>query len=83
MEGLDNVDVADGSGGWLRHRYRHTVIDEGRSRWPAHWKMLRALLGDETYDDLDGSSETPAGYRSVLRGASPSSAPSHLRIPDG
>ncbi|CAL9373466.1 UvrD-helicase domain-containing protein [Streptomyces sp. P9-1] len=125
--GLDNVHVADGSGGWLRYRYRHIVIDEAQDLRPAHWKMLRAMtapdrndlflvgdthqriyknqvtlgslginirgrssklslsyrttrqilrsalnvLGDETYDDLDGSSETLAGYRSVLSGAVP------------
>ncbi|MGQ5229434.1 UvrD-helicase domain-containing protein [Streptomyces sp. yara] len=125
--GLDNVHVADGSGGWLRYRYRHIVIDEAQDLRPAHWKMLRAMtapdrndlflvgdthqriyknqvtlgslginirgrssklslsyrttrqilrsalnvLGDEAYDDLDGSSETLAGYRSVLSGAVP------------
>ncbi|MEU0914513.1 UvrD-helicase domain-containing protein [Streptomyces althioticus] len=125
--GLDNIHVADGSGGWLRYRYRHIVIDEAQDLRPAHWKMLRAMtapdrndlflvgdthqriyknqvtlgslginirgrssklslsyrttrqilrsalnvLGDETYDDLDGSSETLAGYRSVLSGAVP------------
>ncbi|WP_326590705.1 UvrD-helicase domain-containing protein [Streptomyces brevispora] len=29
------------------------------------------VLGEETYDDLDGSSETLAGYRSVLSGGTP------------
>ncbi|MFD8805082.1 UvrD-helicase domain-containing protein [Streptomyces sp. NPDC059597] len=125
--GLDNIHVADGSGGWLRYRYRHIVVDEAQDLRPAHWKMLRAMaapdrndlflvgdthqriyknqvtlgslginirgrssklslsyrttrqilrsalnvLGEETYDDLDGSSETLAGYRSVLSGAVP------------
>ncbi|MGW4436087.1 UvrD-helicase domain-containing protein [Streptomyces sp. NPDC004596] len=125
--GLDNIHVADGSGGWLRYRYRYIVVDEAQDLRPAHWKMLRAMtapdrndlflvgdthqriyknqvtlgslginirgrssklslsyrttrqilrsalnvLGDETYDDLDGSSETLAGYRSVLSGALP------------
>ncbi|MFE6895608.1 UvrD-helicase domain-containing protein [Streptomyces sp. NPDC057717] len=125
--GLDNIHVADGSGGWLRYRYRHIVVDEAQDLRPAHWKMLRAMtapdrndlflvgdthqriyknqvtlgslgisirgrssklslsyrttrqilrsalnvLGDETYDDLDGSTETLAGYRSVLSGALP------------
>ncbi|BFO17148.1 3'-5' exonuclease [Streptomyces sp. KM77-8] len=125
--GLDNVHVADGSGGWLRYRYRHIVVDEAQDLRPAHWKMLRAMtapdrndlflvgdthqriyknqvtlgslginirgrasklslsyrttrqilrsalnvLGEETYDDLDGSAETLAGYRSVLSGAVP------------
>lgn len=41
--GLDNVHVADGSGGWLRYRYRHIVIDEAQDLRPAHWKMLRAM----------------------------------------
>ncbi|NHI05494.1 helicase [Streptomyces sp. KO7888] len=126
-DGLDNVHVADGSGGWLRYRYRHIVVDEAQDLRPAHWKMLRAmtapdrndlflvgdthqriyknqvtlgslginirgrssklslsyrttrqilrsalnLLGEETYDDLDGSSETLAGFRSVLSGGVP------------
>ncbi|MDT0608655.1 UvrD-helicase domain-containing protein [Streptomyces lancefieldiae] len=125
--GLDNVHVADGSGGWLRYRYRYIVVDEAQDLRPAHWKMLRAMtapdrndlflvgdthqriyknqvtlgslginirgrssklslsyrttrqilrsalnvLGDETYDDLDGGGETLAGYRSVLSGAVP------------
>ncbi|MGX4688682.1 UvrD-helicase domain-containing protein [Streptomyces sp. JNUCC 63] len=125
--GLDNVHMADGSGGWLRYRYRHIVVDEAQDLRPAHWKMLRAMtapdrndlflvgdthqriyknqvtlgslginirgrssklslsyrttrqilrsaldvLGDEHYDDLDGSSENLAGYRSVLSGAVP------------
>ncbi|MER6064098.1 UvrD-helicase domain-containing protein [Streptomyces sp. NPDC001792] len=125
--GLDNIHMADGSGGWLRYRYRHIVVDEAQDLRPAHWKMLRAMtapdrndlflvgdthqriyknqvtlgslginirgrssklslsyrttrqilrsalnvLGEETYDDLDGSTETLAGYRSVLSGAVP------------
>ncbi|MGX1633696.1 UvrD-helicase domain-containing protein [Streptomyces albidoflavus] len=125
--GLDNIHVQDGSGGWLRYRYRHIVVDEAQDLRPAHWKMLRAmtardrndlfLVGDthqriyknqvtlgslgvnirgrsaklslsyrttrqilrsaldvlsqEKYDDLDGSQETLAGYRSVLSGGLP------------
>jgi superfamily I DNA/RNA helicase len=125
--GLDNIHLQDGSGGWLRYRYRHIVVDEAQDLRPAHWKMLRAMtardtddlflvgdthqriyknqvtlgslginirgrssklslsyrttrqilrsalnvLGDEMYDDLDGGSETLAGYRSVLSGALP------------
>nr|WP_203610291.1 UvrD-helicase domain-containing protein [Streptomyces sp. SID8111] len=125
--GLDNIHVADGSGGWLRYRYRHIVVDEAQDLRPAHWKMLRAMtapdrndlflvgdthqriyknqvtlgslginirgrssklslsyrttrqilrsalnvLGEETYDDLDGSTETLAGFRSVLSGGVP------------
>ncbi|MEV2210420.1 UvrD-helicase domain-containing protein [Streptomyces sp. NPDC050997] len=125
--GLDNVHLQDGSGGWLRHRYRHIVVDEAQDLRPAHWKMLRAMtpqgvddlflvgdthqriyknhvtlgslginirgrssklslsyrttrqilrsalgvLGETKYDDLDGSEETLAGYRSVLSGGLP------------
>lgn len=125
--GLDNIHLQDGSGGWLRHRYRHIVVDEAQDLRPAHWKMLRAMaprgaddlflvgdthqriyknqvtlgslgvnirgrssklslsyrttrqilrsalgvLGETTYDDLDGSEETLAGYRSVLSGGLP------------
>ncbi|MER7899320.1 UvrD-helicase domain-containing protein [Streptomyces sp. NPDC096046] len=125
--GLDNIHLQDGSGGWLRHRYRHIVVDEAQDLRPAHWKMLRAMaprgaddlflvgdthqriyknqvtlgslgvnirgrssklslsyrttrqilrsalgvLGETKYDDLDGSEETLAGYRSVLSGGLP------------
>ncbi|MDX2524091.1 UvrD-helicase domain-containing protein [Streptomyces europaeiscabiei] len=125
--GLDNIHLQDGSGGWLRHRYRHIVVDEAQDLRPAHWKMLRAMaprgaddlflvgdthqriyknqvtlgslginirgrssklslsyrttrqilrsalgvLGETKYDDLDGSEETLAGYRSVLSGKPP------------
>ncbi|GGX39349.1 UvrD-helicase domain-containing protein [Streptomyces chryseus] len=125
--GLDNVHLQDGSGGWLRYRYRHIVVDEAQDLRPAHWKMLRAMvargaddlflvgdthqriyknqvtlgslginirgrssklslsyrttrqilrsalgvLGETKYDDLDGSEETLAGYRSVLSGGLP------------
>jgi superfamily I DNA/RNA helicase/mRNA-degrading endonuclease RelE of RelBE toxin-antitoxin system len=129
--GLDNIHLQDGSGGWLRYRYRHIVVDEAQDLRPAHWKMLRAMtardsddlflvgdthqriyknqvtlgslginirgrsaklslsyrttrqilrsalevLGEETYDDLDGNSETLAGYRSVLSGNAPGMHP--------
>ncbi|RSS63214.1 DNA helicase [Streptomyces sp. WAC07061] len=125
--GLDNVHLQDGSGGWLRYRYRHIVVDEAQDLRPAHWKMLRAMapreaddlflvgdthqriyknqvtlgslginirgrssklslsyrttrqilrsaldvLGETSYDDLDGSEESLAGYRSVLSGRPP------------
>ncbi|MER7967464.1 UvrD-helicase domain-containing protein [Streptomyces sp. NPDC096080] len=125
--GLDNIHLQDGSGGWLRHRYRHIVVDEAQDLRPAHWKMLRAMtprtpddlflvgdthqriyknqvtlgslginirgrsakltlsyrttrqilrsalgvLGETAYDDLDGGTETLAGYRSVLNGELP------------
>jgi superfamily I DNA/RNA helicase/mRNA-degrading endonuclease RelE of RelBE toxin-antitoxin system len=126
-DGLDNVHLQDRSGGWLRYRYRHIVVDEAQDLRPTHWKMLRAMvapgrndmflvgdtyqriyknqvtlgslginirgrssrlslsyrttrqilvsalkvLGEEKYDDLDGSNETLAGYRSVLSGGVP------------
>jgi superfamily I DNA/RNA helicase len=126
--GLDNIHLQDGSGGWLRYRYQHIVVDEAQDLRPAHWKMLRAMapreaddlflvgdthqriyknqvtlgslginirgrssklslsyrttrqilrsaldvLGETDYDDLDGSKETLAGYRSVLSGRQPS-----------
>ncbi|MCT2590731.1 AAA family ATPase [Streptomyces sp. N2-109] len=125
--GLQNIHLQDGSGGWLRYRYRHIVVDEAQDLRPAHWKMLRSMvapdrndmflvgdthqriyknqvtlgslginirgrssrlslsyrttrqillsalqvLGEEKYDDLDGSDETLAGYRSVLSGGVP------------
>ncbi|WP_406401443.1 UvrD-helicase domain-containing protein [Streptomyces uncialis] len=125
--GRDNIHLQDGSGGWLRYRYRHIVVDEAQDLRPAHWKMLRAMvpreandmflvgdthqriyknqvtlgslginirgrssklslsyrttrqilrsaldvLGETAYDDLDGSEETLAGYRSVLSGRPP------------
>ncbi|MEW1671028.1 MULTISPECIES: UvrD-helicase domain-containing protein [Streptomyces] len=125
--GLDNIHLQDTSGGRLRHRYRHIVVDEAQDLRPAHWKMLRAMaprtsddlflvgdthqriyknqvtlgslgvnirgrsakltlsyrttrqilrsalgvLGETTYDDLDGGTETLAGFRSVLSGGLP------------
>ncbi|MEU6066490.1 UvrD-helicase domain-containing protein [Streptomyces sp. NPDC047082] len=130
--GLDNIHLQDGSAGWLRHRYRHIVVDEAQDLRPGHWKMLRAmvardrndifLVGDthqriynnqvtlgslgvnirgrsakltlsyrttrqilgsalgvlegESFDDLDGSQESLAGYRSVLSGGRPTLHPS-------
>lgn len=130
--GLDNIHLQAGSAGWLRHRYRHIVVDEAQDLRPGHWKMLRAmaardrndifLVGDthqriyanqvtlgslgvnirgrsakltlsyrttrqilgsalevlsgESFDDLDGSEENLAGYRSVLSGARPELHPS-------
>jgi superfamily I DNA/RNA helicase len=122
---------ADDSAGtrYLRHRYRHAVVDEAQDLRAAHWTMLRAMVaagqndlfiaGDTyqriyqhqvalgalginirgrstrltlsyrstkqiltkaiqiiapaavSYDDLDDSTETIDGYRSVLRGPIP------------
>ncbi|MFE2127362.1 UvrD-helicase domain-containing protein [Streptomyces amritsarensis] len=129
--GLDNIHLQDGSGGWLRYRYRHIIVDEAQDLRPAHWKMLRAMaprqaddlflvgdthqriyknqvtlgslginirgrssklslsyrttrqilrsaldvLGETSYDDLDGADETLAGYRSVLSGRMPTGHP--------
>ncbi|MFD9478315.1 UvrD-helicase domain-containing protein [Streptomyces nojiriensis] len=129
--GLDNIHLQDGSGGWLRYRYRHIIVDEAQDLRPAHWKMLRAMaprqaddlflvgdthqriyknqvtlgslginirgrssklslsyrttrqilrsalgvLGESSYDDLDGADETLAGYRSVLSGRVPAGHP--------
>ncbi|MFI1153587.1 UvrD-helicase domain-containing protein [Streptomyces sp. NPDC020817] len=129
--GLDNIHLQDGSGGWLRYRYRHIIVDEAQDLRPAHWKMLRAMaphqaddlflvgdthqriyknqvtlgslginirgrssklslsyrttrqilrsaldvLGETSYDDLDGADETLAGYRSVLSGRVPAGHP--------
>ncbi|MFE2721735.1 UvrD-helicase domain-containing protein [Kitasatospora sp. NPDC059327] len=36
---------------YLRHRYRHIVVDEAQDLSPAHWKMLRAMIA-EGPDDL-------------------------------
>lgn len=48
--GLDNIHLADGSGGWLRYRYRHIVVDEAQDLRPAHWKMLRAMTAPDRND---------------------------------
>ncbi|GAB3971627.1 UvrD-helicase domain-containing protein [Plantactinospora veratri] len=39
------------SGGFLRHRYRHIVVDEAQDLSAAHWKMLRAMVASGP-DDL-------------------------------
>ncbi|MEV8114730.1 UvrD-helicase domain-containing protein [Streptomyces xiamenensis] len=49
---LVHRDGDDGSGmRYLRHRYRHIVVDEAQDLRPAHWKMLRAMAGPGP-DDL-------------------------------
>ncbi|MET9398445.1 UvrD-helicase domain-containing protein [Kitasatospora sp. NPDC002965] len=48
--GLGNIHVQAGSGGWLRYRYRHIVVDEAQDLNAAHWKMLRAMTGHERND---------------------------------
>ncbi|MFE7271743.1 UvrD-helicase domain-containing protein [Streptomyces sp. NPDC057623] len=126
--GPGNVHAESGTGAWLRHRYRHVVVDEAQDLGAAHWKMLRAMVPREAddiflvgdthqriydnqvtlgslginirgrsakltlsyrttreilgtaigilegadFDDMDGSSDDLAGYRSVLHGGRPS-----------
>ncbi|MFC5214727.1 UvrD-helicase domain-containing protein [Streptomyces coerulescens] len=48
--GLDNIHLQDGSAGWLRHRYRHIVVDEAQDLRPGHWKMLRAMVDRDRND---------------------------------
>jgi superfamily I DNA/RNA helicase/mRNA-degrading endonuclease RelE of RelBE toxin-antitoxin system len=48
--GLDNIHLQDGSAGWLRHRYRHIVVDEAQDLRPGHWKMLRAMVARDRND---------------------------------
>ncbi|OEU96555.1 UvrD-helicase domain-containing protein [Streptomyces oceani] len=49
-DGRENIHIADGSGGWLRYRYRHIVVDEAQDLRPAHWKMLRAMAAPARND---------------------------------
>ncbi|MEN8653392.1 UvrD-helicase domain-containing protein [Streptomyces sp. 21So2-11] len=42
--GLDNIHRQAGSGGWLRYRYQHIIVDEAQDLKAAHWKMLRAMV---------------------------------------
>jgi len=46
-----NPGVQRESGIWHRPRYRHIVVDEAQDLSAAHWKMLRAMVG-EGPDDL-------------------------------
>jgi superfamily I DNA/RNA helicase/mRNA-degrading endonuclease RelE of RelBE toxin-antitoxin system len=48
--GLDNIHLHAGSAGWLRHRYRHIVVDEAQDLRPGHWKMLRAMVARDRND---------------------------------
>jgi superfamily I DNA/RNA helicase/mRNA-degrading endonuclease RelE of RelBE toxin-antitoxin system len=48
--GLDNIHLQAGSAGWLRHRYRHIVVDEAQDLRPGHWKMLRAMVARDRND---------------------------------
>ncbi|MFD5257273.1 UvrD-helicase domain-containing protein [Streptomyces bobili] len=44
--GGDLIHLDDNSSAmrYLRHRYRHIVVDEAQDLSPAHWKMLRAMV---------------------------------------
>jgi UvrD/REP helicase N-terminal domain len=55
-EGLPPED----SGGFLRHRYRHIVVDEAQDLSAAHWKMLRAMVASGP-DDLFLAGDTTSG----------------------
>jgi hypothetical protein len=48
--GLDNIHLQEGSAGWLRHRFRHVVVDEAQDLRPGHWKMLRAMVARDRND---------------------------------
>lgn len=40
----ERIHRVDQSGAWLRHKYRHVVVDEAQDLNAAHWKMLRAMV---------------------------------------
>ena len=63
--GLDNIHLQDGSGGWLRYRYRHIVVDEAQDLRPAHWKMLRAMVAPGR--TTCSSSATPTSASTTTR----------------
>ncbi|MFC8228415.1 UvrD-helicase domain-containing protein [Streptomyces sp. NPDC057287] len=42
--GLDLIHREAGSGMWLKHRYRHVVVDEAQDLSASHWRMLRAMV---------------------------------------
>lgn len=48
----DAAHFDDNSSGtrYLRHRYRHIVVDEAQDLSPAHWKMLRAMVASGPSD---------------------------------
>ncbi|WP_030609354.1 UvrD-helicase domain-containing protein [Streptomyces sclerotialus] len=57
--GGDLSHLDDNSSGmrYLRHRYRHIIVDEAQDLSPAHWKMLRAMVAPGP-DDLFIASDT-------------------------
>ncbi|MCX5529774.1 UvrD-helicase domain-containing protein [Streptomyces sp. NBC_00006] len=48
---LKHLDDNSSAMRYLRHRYRHIVVDEAQDLSPAHWKMLRAMAAPGP-DDL-------------------------------
>jgi len=48
---LAHLDDNSSAMRYLRHRYRHIVVDEAQDLSPAHWKMLRAMVASGP-DDL-------------------------------
>ncbi|WP_328344567.1 UvrD-helicase domain-containing protein [Streptomyces violaceus] len=42
--GTDLVHREASRGMWLRHRYRHVVVDEAQDLSASHWRMLRAMV---------------------------------------
>jgi superfamily I DNA/RNA helicase len=43
---VSSVKLQRESGIWHRSRYRHIVVDEAQDLSAAHWKMLRAMVGE-------------------------------------
>lgn len=54
---LAHLDDNSSAMRYLRHRYRHIVVDEAQDLSPAHWKMLRAMVASGP-DDLFIASDT-------------------------
>ncbi|MFE1763413.1 UvrD-helicase domain-containing protein [Streptomyces angustmyceticus] len=47
---LTHLDDNSSAMRYLRHRYRHIVVDEAQDLSPAHWKMLRAMVASGPND---------------------------------
>ncbi|WP_406310942.1 UvrD-helicase domain-containing protein [Streptomyces thermoviolaceus] len=47
---LTHLDDNSSAMRYLRHRYRHIVVDEAQDLSPAHWKMLRAMVAPGSND---------------------------------
>ncbi|GES28547.1 UvrD-helicase domain-containing protein [Streptomyces angustmyceticus] len=47
---LAHLDDNSSAMRYLRHRYRHVVVDEAQDLSPAHWKMLRAMVASGPND---------------------------------